>query len=107
MAFYELRQYKVKPGMMDEWLKIMEGEIIPFQVSKGMVICGSFRGETDDSVYVWIRRFESEAQREVLYKAVYDTDYWKNTMTPKVSNCLDRSGMVITRIVPTEKSTVQ
>ena len=101
MAFYELRQYKVKPGMMDEWLKIMEGEIIPFQVSKGMVICGSFRGETDDSVYVWIRRFESEAQREVLYKAVYDTDYWKNTMTPKVSNCLDRSGMVITRIVPT------
>jgi len=31
-----------------------------------MVICGSFRGETDESVYVWIRRFESEAQREFL-----------------------------------------
>jgi len=27
---------------MDEWVKIMEREIIPFQVSKGMVICGSF-----------------------------------------------------------------
>ena len=61
MAFYELRQYKVTPGKMNAWLKIMEEEIIPFQVSKGMVICGSFRGETDDSVYVWIRRFESEA----------------------------------------------
>ena len=32
MAFYELRQYKIKPGKMEEWLKIMEGEIIPFQV---------------------------------------------------------------------------
>ena len=70
MAFYELRQYKVRPGKMDEWVKIMEEEIIPFQVSKGMVICGSFRGETDPSVYVWLRRFESEAEREALYKAV-------------------------------------
>ncbi len=52
MAFYELRQYKVLPGKMAEWVRIMEEEIIPFQVSKGMVVCGSFRGETDDSVYV-------------------------------------------------------
>jgi len=44
MAFYELRQYKVRPGKMAEWLKIMEEEIIPFQVAKGMVITGSFRG---------------------------------------------------------------
>jgi hypothetical protein len=24
MAFYELRQYHVRPGKMDEWVKIME-----------------------------------------------------------------------------------
>lgn len=38
-----------------------------------MVICGSFRGETDQSTYIWLRRFDSEAEREALYKAVYDT----------------------------------
>jgi hypothetical protein len=107
MAFYELRQYKVLPGMLNEWVKIMEEEIIPFQISKGMVICGSFRGETDESVYIWLRRFESEAEREALYKAVYETDYWKTKIAPRVSNCLDRSAMVVTRIVPTAKSTVQ
>jgi hypothetical protein len=107
MAFYELRQYKVLPGKMDEWLKVMEGEIIPFQVSKGMVITGSYRGETDESVYVWMRRFENEAEREALYKAVYDTDHWKNTIAPKVGNLLERSAMVVTRIVPTAKSTAQ
>ncbi len=107
MAFYELRQYKVRPGMMSEWLKVMEEEIIPFQVGKGMVICGSFRGETDDGVYVWIRRFESEAQREALYKAVYESDTWKNDIAPRIPDLLDRSAMVVTRIVPTSRSTMQ
>ena len=107
MAFYELRQYHVLPGKMDEWVRIMEQEIIPFQVSKGMVICGSFRGETDASVYVWIRRFESEAEREALYKAVYESDRWKNEIAPRVPTCLDRSKMVVTRIVATPKSTMQ
>jgi hypothetical protein len=82
-------------------------EIIPFQVSKGMVICGSFRGETDESVYVWLRRFESETEREVLYKAVYESDHWKTKIAPRVSDYLDRSAMVVTRIVPTAKSTMR
>ena len=44
MAFFELRQYKIRPGKMAQWLDFMENEIIPFQVSKGAVICGSFQG---------------------------------------------------------------
>ncbi|ETX03349.1 MAG: hypothetical protein ETSY2_33750, partial [Candidatus Entotheonella gemina] len=43
--FYELRQYRMRPGQRDNWVKCMEDEIIPFQVSKGMVIMGSFVGE--------------------------------------------------------------
>src|ERR1700730_11306503 len=107
MAFYVLRQYKVLHGKIDEWVRIMEQEIIPFQVSKGMVICGSFRGETDDSVYVWLRRFESGGGREEQYKAVYESDHWKNEIAPRVPNYLDRSAMVVTRIVPTAKSTMR
>jgi hypothetical protein len=49
-----------------------------------MVITGSYRGETDDSVYVWMRRFESEAQRETLYKAVYESDHWRKR-SPRAS----------------------
>lgn len=107
MAFYELRQYKIKPGKMEEWLKVMEGEIIPFQVSKGMVITGSFRGENDESVYVWIRRFESEAEREKLYAAVYESDYWMNTVSPKVGELIERAAINVQRIVPTRISTAQ
>lgn len=105
--FYELRQYKVHPGQMDNWVKCMEEEIIPFQVSQGMVIAGSFRGEADDSVYVWMRRFTDEAERERLYQAVYQSDYWKNEIGPRIPEMLDREGMVVTRIVATPRSVMQ
>jgi hypothetical protein len=107
MAFYELRQYKVHPGKLAGWVQIMEEEIIPFQVSKGMVITGSFHGETDPTVYIWLRRFDSEEQRVALYAAVYESDHWKNEIAPRVPEYLDRSGIVVTRIIPTSKSTVQ
>jgi len=107
MAFYELRQYKVLNGQMKNWLKVMQEEIIPFQVGKGMVISGSFRGEEDESVYVWIRRFENEEKREELYSAVYDSDVWKNDISPRLSSMLDRDAMVVTRLSPTELSILQ
>ncbi len=106
MAFFELRQYNVQPGKMDGWVRIMEEEIIPFQISKGMVICGSYRGETDESCYVWIRRFESEAQREQLYKDVYESDWWKTNIAPIAGDYLIRPNNV-QRIVATPRSPVQ
>ena len=107
MAFYELRRYTVRPGKMEEWLELMEGAIIPFQVSKGMVITGSYRGEDDDSVYFWTRRFESEEQRVALYAAVYESDFWKNEVAPKVVDLIDRDLIQVTRVVPTERSVAQ
>ena len=58
-------------------------------------------------MYVWLRRFESEAQREAMYQAVYESDYWKTQIAPRVPEYLDRPHNVVTRIVPTNKSTVQ
>ena len=107
MAFYELRQYHVNPGKMDEWVAYMEETIIPFQVAKGMVITASFRGEEDESVYVWMRRFDDEAQREALYAAVYESDFWKNEVAPKVGELIDRSKINVQRIVSTPRSVTQ
>jgi hypothetical protein len=104
---FELRQYHVRPGRQEAWVKCMEGEIIPFQFKMGMVVLGSFVGEDDDSVYVWIRRFASEEERQRLYDAVYQSDYWKNEIAPKVSAMLDREQMKVTRLVATPRSVIQ
>ena len=104
--FYELRQYRTKPGQRQKWVDFMEEVIIPFQVSKGMVIAGSFVGEEEDDLYIWMRRFDDEAQRERLYEAVYGSDEWTNDIAPKVGELLDRDKIVVTRIEPTPKSVI-
>ena len=107
MAFYEVRQYEIRPGKMEEWIQMMDQEILPFQAAKGMVISGIFRGEEDDSVFIWIRRFESEAERERLYKAVYESDEWVNDMSPRVGQLINRETIKVQRVVPSAASVLQ
>jgi len=104
---YELRQYRIKKGKMKEWVKLMENEILPFQVSKGMVIAASFTAPEDPTLYVWLRRFTTEAQKKRLYDKVYGSDHWKNVISPKIGKLLDRSSIVVTKLVPTTASVLQ
>ena len=105
--FFELREYRTLPGQRENWVKFMEEEIIPFQVSKGMVIVGSFVGEEEDDLYIWVRRFQSEEDREALYEAVYQSDRWLNDIGPKVPEMLDRDKIVVRRIEATPHSVIQ
>jgi len=104
--FFELRQYRMRPGQRDNWVKFMEETIIPFQVFKGMVILGSWVEEGDSDLYVWLRRFESEPERERLYREVYQTDHWKNEISPRVEELIDRSKIVVTRLEATPRSII-
>jgi hypothetical protein len=101
---FELRRYQTQPGQRARWVELMEQEIIPFQVSKGMVILGSFVGEDDDDTYVWIRRFADEEERKTLYAAVYESDHWKENIAPRIPELMKREAIQVTRLVPTPKS---
>ena len=96
----ELRQYRTKPGQRENWVRYMQEKIIPFQQSMGMEILGTYVGEQEDDLFVWIRRFKSEADRERLYEAVYQSDHWKEQIAPSIPDMLDRERMVITRLEP-------
>ena len=106
-AFFELRIYKIFPGKTKEWLDLMEGTIIPFQVSKGMVIHGSFVDDDDDETYIWIRRFSSLKSKEKLYKDVYESEEWLNEMVDKVGELIDRNRTVVRNLKSTELSVMK
>jgi hypothetical protein len=56
---------------------------------------------------VWLRRFESEAERKRLYDLVYQSDYWKNEIAPRVPTLIDREQIKVTRLVATPHSVIQ
>lgn len=101
---YEYRVYTCYPGKRDEFVKLMEEEVVPFQVGKGMVFVASFLDEQNPDKYIWMRRFENEEERVKLYDAVYQSDTWKNEMVGKVLALIDREKHQISRLVPTQKS---
>jgi hypothetical protein len=103
-VFYEIRRYQSQPGRREEWVRYMEDVVIPFQASKGITVTASFVDEEDADGYVWIRRFEDEAQRVAQYAAVYEDDRWKNEIGPVVYGLLIPEKSVVARVVPTPAS---
>lgn len=101
---FELREYRTRPGQRDQWVRFMEEVIIPFQISKGMVVVASFIGEEEDDLYVWIRRFDDEEQRTRLYEAVYESPVWKNEISPQIPEMMIRERIKVTRLCPTPRS---
>ena len=116
--FFELRKYQVFPGKMIKWLELMEKTIIPFQVSKGMIIHGSFTEisydrfylnngkremETlkDRNLYIWIRRFQNLDHKKTLYKEVYESEEWVKNIAPIVETLINRNTIVVHNISPT------
>jgi hypothetical protein len=106
MSVFELRQYRTHPGQRDNWVKYMEEVIIPFQTARGMTIVGSWVGEQEDDLYVWVRRFDSEEERQRLYRDVYESDEWKSTIAPKIPDMMNRERIVVTRLTPTPRSSM-
>ena len=105
---FELRQYRMKPGKRDAWVSFMETEIIPFQISQGMVIAGSWVGEEEEDLYVWIRRFDSEdGTRAAVQGRVRKRHAGRTTSAPACPSTSNREQSVITRLEPTPKSVLR
>ena len=104
--FFELRQYRIRKGKMKQWVKYGEEVLLPFQISQGMVVVGTFVGQEEKDLFVWIRRFENERERKKLYKKVYESETWLKRIKPEVDKMLIRPKMVITPMKPTPKSII-
>ena len=95
--------------------------IIPFQVSKGMIIHGSFTENSFDrfhfsdgkremetlenrNLYIWIRRFKNLDHKQKLYKDVYQSNEWINKIAPKVEKLINRNTIIVHNLSPTALS---
>lgn len=107
VPFFELRFYPVRPGCLEKLVDWMEGRVIPFQASKGMVAVASFVACEADEEYVWIRRFESEAERSRLYDEVYGSREWIEEIGPVNGTLIYRERIRVVRMTATPRSVIR
>ena len=104
---YELRYYYIQPGRMREFVTIMESMIIPFQLSQGMLVLGSFLDVDNEDCYIWLRRYKDESDKQRLYDKVYGSAYWENDIRPKIAGMIIKEKSQINLLKPTAGSILQ
>lgn len=101
---YELRQYWARPGRRDELVDLMEHRILPMQIEGGVDLVASFVVADDADGYVWIRRWESDEQRERISAQVYGSTEWTEELLPLVRELMVRERTTVTMLEPTQIS---
>ncbi|MGD9896652.1 MAG: NIPSNAP family protein [Candidatus Methylacidiphilaceae bacterium] len=101
---YELREYRIKPGCLDEFVRFMDEELLPFQAGKGVKVIGSFAVKGDPTRYVWIRAFADAKERERICQAVYGSSEWEQRYLQRCDALMELDAVEITLLEPTPGS---
>ncbi|GGM87016.1 NIPSNAP family protein [Lentzea pudingi] len=99
--FYEIRTEHARAGLGPELALYMDETVIPLHQEGGMTVVGSFTVPGEDA-FVWIRRFEDDADRERVLEAVHGHPRC-GTVADTVSAMVGRSESTI-RLAPTPRS---
>jgi hypothetical protein len=76
----EMRTYRLKPGLREEFLKIFNMKSVPAHQEIGMKILGPFLSVEDPDVFFFMRGFPDLASREPMKQKFYDGPLWKNEL---------------------------
>jgi len=87
----ELRNYIIKPGKRDDFIKYFEKHFITSQNILGGYVLGQFRIKDADSQFLWFRGYNDMAARSVYLPEFYrKSRVWK-TFGPGANTLLDDS----------------
>ena len=63
--------------------------------------------EQKGNTYVWIRRFENQDEKVKLYKAVYESKEWLESIAPTVAKLVDRNSILVQNLSSTPLSVMK
>ncbi|WP_411994472.1 hypothetical protein [Agarivorans sp. DSG3-1] len=101
MAVIELREYRIQAGKTEQWLALMNQEILPYQISKGVKLLNSYlyRDEENREWFVWLREFDDEVSRQEIYENLYD-QWWIDNIRPTVFSLIEEQSVKVRLLVP-------
>ncbi|HEV8659829.1 MAG TPA: NIPSNAP family protein [Thermoanaerobaculia bacterium] len=91
----EVRTYKIKPGLRDDFIRFFETQAVPALLSHGMKILGPLVDLENADTFVFLRGFPSLQARDEMKTAFYEGDLWKNELESIAMPMLDSYQVVL------------
>lgn len=85
----EIRDYLLKPGQRDEFVRFFNQAIVKQQDSLGGHVLAQFSLRDSVDNFVWIRGFSDMQSRSRFHKEFYYSSYWKSIRAKANSMLLD------------------
>ena len=96
----EVRSYRIKPGMRDEFVRMFETRAVPAQREYGIKIVGPLLDVENPNKFVFLRSFPSLEDRERMKDAFYGGDVWKNELEAFAMPVLDSYDVILCEASP-------
>jgi len=106
MAVIEVRIYTIHQGRREEFVKLYDEVLLPAQRQFGLEVLGQFISLDDDQTFIWLRRFDSQQERQRKWDEFYGSDLWRNQLGPRANPLMQDTSNVIA-VQPTPGSAIQ
>lgn len=93
----EVRNYKIKPGLRDQFIKLFESRAVPVQQSLGIKIFGPLLDLESPDVFVFLRAFPSMEERDRMKDLFYEGPIWKNELEALAMPMIETYSSVLTQ----------
>jgi hypothetical protein len=91
----EVRTYRTKPGMRDEFLTIFRTKSMPAHREIGMKIMGPLLSIEDADTFFFMRGFPTLESREPMKKMFYEGELWKGELEHVLLPMLEKYDVVL------------
>ena len=96
----EVRSYRIKPGMRDEFVRMFETRAVPAQREYGIKIVGPLLDVENPNKFVFLRSFPSLEDRDRMKDAFYGGEVWKNELEAFAMPLLDSYDVILCEASP-------
>jgi hypothetical protein len=91
----EMRTYRTKPGMREEFLRIFGSKSVPAHLKIGMKILGPFLSIEDADAFFFMRGFPDLPSRAPMRAKFYEGDLWKKELEGVLMPMLEKYEVVL------------
>lgn len=96
----EIRRYIIVPGRREEFVTWFETEAAPAMTAAGIRVLRSFVSVDDPDVFVYLRGFADEEERDRLTRAFRDSDIWTGRLRERAQELETGYDIEVVRSTP-------